>query len=73
MLKIFIVFVGLAGFSLWRAGKAYFAYVVQEMPHFMITLPLTTILVLYLWSARLVSRREMYLKEQVDLKPKMRE
>lgn len=63
MLKIFIVFVGVAAFSLWRSGPTYFAYVVQEMPHFTITLPLVTILILYLWQARLVSRREKYIKE----------
>ena len=43
------------------------------MPHLTITMPLSFILGLYLWQARLGQKREKYLKEQHSLKPKMRE
>ena len=54
-------------------GPNYIAYIVQEMPHLTVTIPLVIITLLYLWSQKLEGRRERLICERGDLKPKMRE
>ena len=73
LLKSFISVLLVGGLVAYRNGPGYVVYIAKEMPHLVLTLPLVVTLVLYLWTQRLLHKKEALLSEQSNLKPQITE
>ena len=63
LFKSFIATAFVGTLVAYRQGPNFVIYTVKEMPHLVITLPLVILLLIYLWSQRLHSRKESLIKE----------